>query len=249
MILDRSSGNFLTATGFNVVRSSGVYGTGTVIAVAIFSNTVVNTPGSMVQRQNSVVDLGLYAFEKSSAAGESSLPFTCSAGTGTWYAWELSAGSTYLTGQAGQNGAGAGSYALAGITPSAGARHLLAAVGGVGGNNTARSVSSVSDSFGIWGATQAQSQDWPFSAAADKDVTADGTTAYPMTGTFSGTSNTARGGISLAYMAATSVDTSPPTTPTGLAVSNLTGTGLTLNWSASSDNVGVAGYDVQIISL
>jgi chitodextrinase len=39
-------------------------------------------------------------------------------------------------------------------------------------------------------------------------------------------------------------DTTPPSTPTGLAASNVTQTGLTLTWNASSDNVGVTGYDV-----
>ena len=37
-------------------------------------------------------------------------------------------------------------------------------------------------------------------------------------------------------------DTQPPTTPTNLAANLLTSTSLTLNWSASSDNVGVTGY-------
>jgi chitodextrinase len=39
-------------------------------------------------------------------------------------------------------------------------------------------------------------------------------------------------------------DTTPPSTPTGLAASNVTQTGLTLTWSPSTDNVGVTGYDV-----
>ena len=39
-------------------------------------------------------------------------------------------------------------------------------------------------------------------------------------------------------------DTQAPATPTGLKVSNVTQSGLTLAWSASSDNVGVTGYDV-----
>ena len=41
-------------------------------------------------------------------------------------------------------------------------------------------------------------------------------------------------------------DTTPPSTPTGLAVSNLTQTGLVLSWSQSSDNVGVAAYDLYL---
>jgi len=41
------------------------------------------------------------------------------------------------------------------------------------------------------------------------------------------------------------VDTTPPTVPAGLAASNISSTGLLLNWSASTDTgSGVAGYDV-----
>jgi chitodextrinase len=47
-------------------------------------------------------------------------------------------------------------------------------------------------------------------------------------------------------MAATTAcpDTSAPSTPIGLAASNITQNGLALSWNASSDNVGVTGYDV-----
>ena len=37
-------------------------------------------------------------------------------------------------------------------------------------------------------------------------------------------------------------DTTPPSTPTGLATSGVGQTGATLSWTASSDNVGVTGY-------
>ena len=39
-------------------------------------------------------------------------------------------------------------------------------------------------------------------------------------------------------------DTTPPSAPAGLAVSNVTQTSLTFAWNAATDNVGVAGYDV-----
>jgi len=39
-------------------------------------------------------------------------------------------------------------------------------------------------------------------------------------------------------------DTQAPSAPTNLTASNITTTSLTLNWSASTDNVGVVGYDV-----
>ena len=43
-----------------------------------------------------------------------------------------------------------------------------------------------------------------------------------------------------------STDTSPPSTPTGLAVSGVTQTAMTLSWNASSDNVGVTGYRLYL---
>ncbi|CAM3539980.1 cellulase family glycosylhydrolase [Kibdelosporangium persicum] len=39
-------------------------------------------------------------------------------------------------------------------------------------------------------------------------------------------------------------DTEPPTTPGTPVASNVTATSVTLNWAASTDNTGVAGYDV-----
>jgi chitodextrinase len=39
-------------------------------------------------------------------------------------------------------------------------------------------------------------------------------------------------------------DTTPPSTPTGLAASSVSQTSLTLTWNASTDNVGTTGYDI-----
>ena len=39
-------------------------------------------------------------------------------------------------------------------------------------------------------------------------------------------------------------DTTPPTTPTGVAAGNVTQTAATLSWLASTDNLGVTGYDL-----
>ncbi|ELR70752.1 hypothetical protein C900_03360 [Fulvivirga imtechensis AK7] len=39
-------------------------------------------------------------------------------------------------------------------------------------------------------------------------------------------------------------DTEAPTTPTGLTASNVTATAVNLSWNASSDNVGVTGYNI-----
>jgi len=45
-------------------------------------------------------------------------------------------------------------------------------------------------------------------------------------------------------IAASTPDTQAPSAPTNLAASNVATTSLTLNWTASTDNVGVTGYDV-----
>src|SRR6185437_1096454 len=49
-------------------------------------------------------------------------------------------------------------------------------------------------------------------------------------------------GADAAFTTAT-VDTSPPSTPTGLVASGQTSSSITLSWKASTDNVGVTGYN------
>ena len=81
------------------------------------------------------------------------------------------------------------------------------------------------------------------------------TTSYALTGLACGTSYTvavdavdAAGNRSGKATITTSTnacpDTTPPTAPTGLAVSSAGQTTLALSWSAASDNVGVTGYQV-----
>src|SRR5205823_6074809 len=41
-------------------------------------------------------------------------------------------------------------------------------------------------------------------------------------------------------------DTTPPTTPTGLALTGITQTGASLTWNAATDNVGVTGYTLYL---
>ncbi|MCF6351909.1 MAG: GEVED domain-containing protein [Cyclobacteriaceae bacterium] len=94
------------------------------------------------------------------------------------------------------------------------------------------------------------------------DVYQDGTlitsvtsTSYAVTGLASGTTfafmvtaKDAAGNVSAASNAVNvttdTPDTTAPTVPTGLATSNITQTSLTLTWNASTDAVGVTGYDV-----
>ena len=54
---------------------------------------------------------------------------------------------------------------------------------------------------------------------------------------------TTSGAIAVTVQAAQS-DTTPPSVPTGLASPSQTNTTISLGWNASTDNVGVTGYDV-----
>lgn len=246
-ILDRNSGTFNTTTTITVTRSSGNFGTGTIIVVAIFGNTTVSTPGGWTQRTNSVVNLGLYSYDKT-GAGESSVVFTAGVtGSGEWFVWELSSGSSYLGAQSSQNAVGASSYATPSVTPAAGNAHLMAVAGGMHAGGTARNVTGWTSSFVEWADAQVLAQDFPFSAAADVDVTANGSTAYTSTATFNGAVATSAGGITLAYVNVGGGDVTAPTVPTGLATSAIGSTTVDLTWTAATDAVGVTGYEVQVI--
>ncbi len=56
--------------------------------------------------------------------------------------------------------------------------------------------------------------------------------------------NVRRSRVASFQLGTASNDTEDPTTPTNLTASNITATTVDLNWNASTDNIGVTGYDV-----
>ena len=91
-------------------------------------------------------------------------------------------------------------------------------------------------------------------------VASPASTSYTLTGLSCGTSYTvavdaydAAGNRSAKTTITTATsscaDTTPPSTPTGLSASFVTQSAVTLSWSASSDNIGVAGYDLYAESI
>lgn len=248
-ILDRNSGTFTSTTGITVSRSTGAYGTGTVIVLVLFGNTTFPSlaASGWSPRHSSVVNLGLYAADRV-GAGESSFNVTAGvAGSGEWHCWELSASSNYLTGNAAQSTVGGTTVTTGTLTPTAGDRHLLAVCGGTAAASAVRSVTAVSNSFANLVSSQAAAQDWPFSGRADRDVTADGVTGYNTVATFSGASNNVEGSIILNYINAAGGDLIAPTVPANLATTAIGSTTADLAWDASADAVGVTGYELVLV--
>ena len=74
----------------------------------------------------------------------------------------------------------------------------------------------------------------------DKSVTAAGSYAA----TFSNTAQSAIVQIATFKAAGSTVDTAPPTVPSGLSARGVSASEIDLTWTASTDNVGVTGYNI-----
>ncbi|NKY38333.1 carbohydrate-binding protein [Cellulomonas septica] len=155
-----------------------------------------------------------------------------------------------------------------GVTLSVPARSVASTTGGsTGGDTTAPSTPSGLSASG----TTSSSTSLSWSASTDNvgvtgyEVLRNGTvvgstsgTTYSASGLSAGTTYTfavraydAAGNrsssstsISVSTPSGTGSDTTAPSTPSGLAASGTTSSSTTLAWSASTDNVGVTGYEV-----
>lgn len=113
------------------------------------------------------------------------------------------------------------------------ARGLRSFIVGTGGanhtsraNNAANSQVFDASTFGVLKLTlHATSYDWNFIPEAGKTFTDSGTTSCHGPGTGGG-------------------DTTAPSTPAGLSATAVTSSSVTTTWNASTDNVGVTGYDI-----
>ncbi len=71
-------------------------------------------------------------------------------------------------------------------------------------------------------------------------------TTYSMSVTAYDAAGNESGAATISVTTATPPDTTPPSTPTNLTASNITTSSVDLSWSASTDNVGVAGYNIYV---
>ena len=196
--------------------------------------------------------LGHYLWHKTAAGGETQFTATPQVNcTAVWAIYEVSglSGMGSLIASDGQSvvGGGIASYTTPSLTMSAGERFVLAAIGG--------SLSAALTEMNSWtqGFTEVSDQRTVLSSG-----TRDGLGVATRQGIFTNgqvvdTSATWSGGVRpesrTSIIVAFNIgapDTTPPSTPQGVVVTGRTDTSLTVSWDASTDDVAVAGYEVQI---
>lgn len=190
-IVQEASGTFNGAT-FTATLPGAVSSSNTV-AVIVAGNTTVTTPGSWTLRTSQVNQMGHYLYDRTGTTSLSQA-FACATGQGTWYAVELS--GAYDTSTSANDTTGNTVYATPTLTPTAGARTLLASLGSL--FSSARTVSGWTNSFVEEADVCQASADFPMQGVASLSVTANGSTGYSTTATYSATS-TGRSAIIASY--------------------------------------------------
>jgi len=112
---------------------------------------------------------------------------------------------------------------------------------------------TATDNVGVTGYMLTESATAPAASAAGWSASAPASYTFASAGnkTLYAWAKDAAGNVSASRSAAVTItlpptDTTAPSVPTGLSLSNATQSGFTLNWSASTDNVGVAGYRLDV---
>jgi streptogramin lyase len=121
---------------------------------------------------------------------------------------------------------------------------MVVAAFGVGGARVITPASNLTERF--HGGLSAVSGEKVTVAAADRTVPAAGQIGASSAGLDK--SGSGIGQVVVLRPAPASADATPPTTPSGLTQNGSSGTSMTVSWTASSDNVAVAGYTVYLDS-
>lgn len=207
-----------------------------------------NEPAGARQEQY----LGHYMWHKTSAGGETSFTGTPQVNcTAVWAIYEVSglSGVGSLVASNGRSAVlgGSSSYATPTLTLSAGERFVIAAVGG-SYSNTMTSMSGWTNSFmelhddrTVLGAGTRDS----LGVATRQGTFTAGQTLNTTVTWDSGLQPESQTAIIAAFNIG-ALDVAPPSVPQNVTISGRSDTSLTVTWSASTDDVVVQGYEVQV---
>ena len=217
-ILQQNSGLFndggASSASFTVSLPSTTSATSRIVLI-IAGNTTITTPSGFTLQASQVNWMGHYLYD--CAGGAMSWTVTPSAaGQGTWYVAEVDNGA--FINALGANNAGTGTtYSTLSLTPTSGERVLFASIGGMS-STVVRTVSGWTGSFVEEADRSVTTNDRPMQGVATRTVTANGSTAYSTTTTYSATS-TGRSALIASY--ATTNANGSPTTSAGASQINI----------------------------
>src|SRR5437868_5875590 len=196
-ILQQASGTF-TASGFAPTLPATSSSANCVVLI-IAGNTTITTPTNWTLRTSQVNQMGHYLFDRQGVALQS-VTVTSAAGQGTWCIAEIARGSFQTGGALSQNAAtNATTYSTNSLTPTAGTRTIIASLGSTQ-TGTVRTLSGWTNSFVEVADVCQPTADYPMQGVAVLDnLTANGSTAYSTTGTYS-TSSGGRSAIIASYV-------------------------------------------------
>jgi hypothetical protein len=219
-----NSGTYAPGGTSVVVTLPNPTDSGNMVVVGFTGSSIVTQPGgNPFSLWRSEVDLmGQYLWDKQ-GAGDNSWTFTQGGGGGHWWVMEILDGVRDVVN--GQRG-GSGASPTAAVTPAAGDKEIIASIGCIAGTAGAvRTLDALTNSFTELTEGGDPTSDSPMGAVAYLQVTANGSTAYSTTATFSGSTfnqtsivaaytTTADAGAATATPAVIAASTSIPTDPT-----------------------------------
>jgi hypothetical protein len=193
--------------------------------------------------------IGHYLWYKIAAGGETSVQYTIGSAVQSAHIfarYNSVSGFDISNGQFAQSTAA--SYTTPTVTPTAGRRFAVAAIGGCDSSRTMTGVGTWLNSY----SEVADIRTTPASGQTDEvglavlafDATGSSTTSSGAS--YEGQSSQARTGIIAVFQVA-SADTTPPSVPTGLHTTAVGSTTADLTWTASTDDVAVTGYEILVI--
>lgn len=205
-IVQQASGTFSGTSFTPTLPGASSASNGILLIVA--GNTTVTTPTNWTLRTSQVNFMGHYAYTRDGVS-LTSVSVSNASGQGTWWIAEI-AGGTYDTSTSANSSSANTTYATPNLTPTAGTREVVASIGSTqSGGNGARTISGWTNSFLEQADLCQASVDFPMQGVATlDDITANGSTSYSTTGTYS-LSSAGRSAIIVSYVTAAGGGGSP----------------------------------------
>jgi hypothetical protein len=206
-IVQQASGAF-TGTSFTPTLP-GASDSANCVVIIVAANTTVTTPTNWTLRTSQVNLMGHYLYDRAGVS-LTSVAMSNASGQGTWWIAEIASGAHDISSSANAGSGNSTTYNTPTLTPTAGTRLVIASLGSTITGGAARTISGWTNSFVEQADVCQPTVDGPMQGVALlDDFTANGSTGYSTTGTYS-TSSNGRTAIITAYVTAGGAPALPP---------------------------------------